>query len=53
MAKTKRIKKDSPISPERLAGLRRATLIVSTGASTRLSGSKLSNKEVEAHYKRY
>lgn len=51
MTKTKRIKKDSPISPERLAELRRATLIASTGASTRLLGSKLSDKEVEAHYK--
>ncbi len=35
------------ISPEHLAELRRATLIASTGASTRLEGSKLSDKEVE------
>lgn len=35
------------ISPERLAELRHATLIASTGASTRLAGSKLSDKEVE------
>ena len=35
------------ISPERLEELRRATRIASTGASTRLAGSKLSDKEVE------
>jgi hypothetical protein len=34
-------------SPERLAKLRRATLIASAGASARLEGSKLSNKQVE------
>ena len=47
MAKQKQIKKNIGISPERLAELRRATLIASTGASTRLAGSKLSDKEVE------
>ena len=40
-------KKNLGISPERLAKLRRATLIASTGASTRLEGSKLSDKDVE------
>jgi len=40
-------KKNLGISPERLAELRRATLIASTGSSTRLEGSKLSDKEVE------
>ncbi|PIT92457.1 MAG: hypothetical protein COU08_02385 [Candidatus Harrisonbacteria bacterium CG10_big_fil_rev_8_21_14_0_10_42_17] len=39
-------KRYANISPERLAELRRATLIASTGASTRLEGSKLSDKEV-------
>lgn len=47
MTKTKALKKRVGISPERLAELRRATLIASTGASTRLEGSKLSDKEVE------
>lgn len=47
MTKPKRIKKNIGISPERLAELHRATLIASTGASTRLAGSKLANKEVE------
>jgi hypothetical protein len=46
MTKSKRTKKNHGISPERLAELRRATLIASTGASTRLEGSKLSDKEV-------
>ncbi len=45
--KSNRIQKSSGISPERLAELRRATLIASAGASTRLEGSKLSDKEVE------
>ncbi len=35
------------ISTEHLAGLRRKTLIESTGASIRLAGSKVSDKEVE------
>jgi len=47
MAKSKSIKKNTGISPERLAEFRRATLIASAGASTRLEGSKLSNKQVE------
>ena len=47
MTKPKTNKKNIGISPERLAELRRATLIASTGASTRLAGSKLSDKEVE------
>ena len=47
MAKPQNTKKDLGISLERLAELRRATLISSTGASTRLAGSKLSDKEVE------
>ena len=34
------------VSSERLEKLRRATLIASAGASTRLEGSKLSDKEV-------
>jgi len=46
MKKSNRTKKNTSISPERLAELRRATLTASTGASTRLAGSKLSNKEV-------
>jgi len=40
-------KKHPAISLERLAELRRTTLIASTGASTRIAGSKLSDKEVE------
>lgn len=48
MTKAKTInKKNSGISPERLAELRRAKFIASTGASTYLAGSKLSDKEVE------
>ena len=47
MAKSKQIKKNLSISPERLAELRRATFIASAGSSTRLEGSKLSDKEVE------
>ena len=35
------------VSPERLAELRRATLIASTGASLRLSSSKVTNEQVE------
>ncbi len=46
MTKLKHTKKNLSISPERLAELRRATLIASTGASTRLAGSKLSDKQV-------
>lgn len=47
MAKTKQAKKQIGISPERLAELRRATLIASTGSSLRLSGSKVTNEQVE------
>ena len=47
MTKLKHIKKNLGILPERLAKLRRATLISSTGSSTRLEGSKLSDKDVE------
>lgn len=47
MTKSKQIKKNFSISPERLAELRRATLVASAGASTRLADSKLSDKEVE------
>ena len=48
MTKPKLIKKNTGISPQRLTELRRVTLIASTGASTRLAGSKLSDKEVES-----
>jgi hypothetical protein len=47
MTKPKRIKKNIGILPERLAELRRATLIASTGASLRLSGSKVTDKKVK------
>ena len=47
MTKSKTIKKQPGISPERLAKLRRVTLVASAGASTRLEGSKLSDKEVK------
>jgi len=40
-------KKKPGISPERLAELRRAVLIASAGASTRLEGSKFSDEQVE------
>lgn len=40
-------KKYLTISPERLAELRRATLIASTGSSLGLSGSKVTNEQVE------
>ena len=46
MKKLKRTKKNIGISPERLAELRRATLIASTGSSLRLSGSKVTNEQV-------
>lgn len=46
MKKIKLTNKKLGISTERLAELRRATLIASAGASTRLEGSKLSDKEV-------
>jgi hypothetical protein len=44
---TLRLKRNISISPERLAELRRATLIASTGSSLRLSGSKVTNEQVE------
>ena len=47
MTKLKHIKKNLGISLERLMELRRATLIASAGSSTRLEGSKLSDKDVE------
>ena len=47
MAKAKTIKNNLGISPERLAELRRATFIASTGSSQRLSGSKVTNEQVE------
>lgn len=47
MTKLKQIKKQIGISPDRLAELRRATLIASAGSSTRLEGSRLSDKQVE------
>jgi len=47
MAKPKHTKKNIGISRDRLAELQRVTLIASTGSSTRLEGSKLSDKDVE------
>src|SRR5260370_38374928 len=35
------------IAPERLSGLRRVATIESVGASTRIEGARLSNREVE------
>jgi len=46
MTNRKTNKRVTNISPERLAELRRVTLIASAAASTRLEGSKLSDKEV-------
>jgi len=43
----KNTKKNIGISLECLAELRRQTLIASTGSSLRLSGSKVSNEQVE------
>ncbi len=40
-------KRQFNISPERLAELRRKVLIKSTGSSLRLSGSKVTDKQVE------
>lgn len=45
--KSKQTKKKFRISSERLAELRRKTLIESTGSSLRLSGSKVTNEQVE------
>ena len=47
MKNSKHAKKNLGISPERLAELRRAVLVASAGSSTRLEGSKLSDKQVE------
>ncbi len=47
MTKPNQTKKHIGISPEHMAELQRTTLIASAGASTRLEGSKLSNREVE------
>jgi len=47
MKKIEATKKSYGISPERLADLRRATLFASTGSSLRLSGSKVTNEQVE------
>jgi hypothetical protein len=47
MTNPKQTKKQLSISPERLAELRRATLIASTSASLRLSGSRVANEQVE------
>lgn len=47
MIKSKIIKKNLGISPERLAELCRATLIASTVSSLHLSGSKVTNEQVE------
>lgn len=47
MTKSKSVKKNIGISAERLAEIRRATLIASTGSSLRLSGSKVTNEQVE------
>ena len=47
MKNLKQTKMQLGISPERLAELCRATLIASAGSSTRLEGSKLSDKDVE------
>ena len=46
MAKAKNTK-DFWISPERLAEIQRRVLIESTGSSLRLSGSKVTNEQVE------
>jgi len=45
--KLKHIKKHPGISEQRLAELRRTTLIASTASSMRLAGSKVTNEEVE------
>ena len=47
MKKQKYINKSSDISLERLAELQRATLVASAGSSLRLSGSKVTNEQVE------
>ena len=47
MTKPNHTKNNTGISSERLAELRRATLIASTGSSLRLSGSKVTDEQVE------
>lgn len=47
MTKFKQNKKQFGISLERLAELRRKTLIEATGSSLRLSGSKVTDEHVE------
>ena len=47
MTKSITTKKNIGISPARLAELKRVTLIASTGSSLRLSGSKVTNEQVE------
>ena len=47
MTKFKHTEKNLSISLERLAELRRRVLIESTGSSLRLSGSKVTNEQVE------
>lgn len=47
MVKSKFIKKQLSISSERLAEIRCKVLIESTGSSLRLSGSKVTNEQVE------
>lgn len=50
MTKSKNIKKQISISPKRLAEFRRATLIASTGSSLHLSGSKVTDEQVEGNH---
>ena len=47
MKKSRRTKRNLGISSERLTELKCATLIASTGSSLRLSGSKVTNEQVE------
>lgn len=46
MKKSKRTKQNLNISLKRLAELRRATLIASTGSSIRLAGSKVADEQI-------
>ena len=47
MTKSKQIKNNTGISPERLAEFKHAALIASTSSSLRLSGSKVTNEQVK------
>ena len=47
MTKPNHTKNNTGISSERLAKLRRKTLIESTGSSLRVSGSKVTDEQVE------